>query len=306
MNSAEKPILVTGATGAQGGATARALLSEGRKIRILTRDPDKPAARILSDKGAEVVKGDMDDASSVHAAMAGAGGVFSVQMPAMPGTDNERKHGFLLVEAALKANVPQFVHTSVAATGRRTSFPKWGTGYWSEKYWTDKWEIEEAVRTAGFDYWTVLKPAFMVDNFIPPKAGHMFPHLRQGQILSALHRDTKMQLIAAEDVGKFACAAFLEPARFHGENIELASEALTMDEVARVLSRVLDKKISAVSVSPDEAVEKGLFPGWVRSQEWSNLVSYGADIAGLEKYGIPLQTLESWADKHKSRFEVDA
>lgn len=304
--STNQPILVTGATGAQGGATARALLAAGRRIRILTRNPDHPQAKAFAAAGAQVMRGDFDDAASVHAAMQGVGGVFSMQQVARPGTDDERKHGFLLVEAALKAGVSRFVHTSVSATSIHTRFPRWGTGYWFEKYWTDKWDIEEAVRNAGFSSWTVLKPAFMMDNFIPPKAAHMFPHLKQGEIATAFNAHTRLQIIAADDVGKFACAAFLDPVRLHGENIDLASEALTMHEMAVVMSRVLGKRITAVELTPEQAIAKGLFPGWVRSQEWSNEAGYTADIPGLKRYGIPLETLEQWATRHKAQFVVES
>ena len=90
-----------------------------------------------------------------------------------------------LVDAARKAGVRHFVHTSVCEAGRHTQFPRWESGYWWQKYWTDKWDVEERVRAAGFARWTILKPAFLMDNFASPKAAHMFPHLRQGEILTA-------------------------------------------------------------------------------------------------------------------------
>lgn len=301
--SINNPILVTGATGTQGGAVARALLAAGRSVRILTRNPDNPAALALTAAGAEVLRGDFGDAASVLAAMQGAAGVFSMQL-VVAGTDNERAHGFLLVESARKAGVTQFVHTSVSAAGTHTNFPRWGTGYWFEKYWTDKWDIEEAVRGAGFPSWTVLKPAFIMENYLPPKAAYMFPHLQQGEIATALHDNTRLQLVAADDIGKFACAAFQDPARLHGESIDLAGDAPTMPEVAAAFSRVLGKRVVAVELTPEQAIARGLFPGWVNSQEWSNEVSYAADIPGLKRYGIPLETLEQWAVRHKSQFVV--
>lgn len=302
--TAEAPVLVTGATGTQGGSVARALLARGRRVRILTRSVNKPAAQALAAAGVEVVRGDFDDAGSVHASVRGVAGVFSMQQVAAPGTDNERKHGLLLVEAARKAGVPQFVHTSVSAAGTHTRFPRWGTGYWSEKYWTDKWEIEEAVRGAGFPSWTVLKPAFIMENFIPPKVDFMFPHLRQGKIATALRAGTRLQLVTAEDVGSFAGTAFEDKARLHGESIDLAAEALTMSEVAAVFSKVLGKRIEAVELTPEQALQAGLSSGWVRSQEWSNEVSYAADIPSLKRYGIPMSTLQAWAVRHKTEFVV--
>src|SRR5690242_15778847 len=123
-------ILVTGATGAQGGATARELLAAGYRVRLLTRNPASPAAGALTALGAEAARGDMDDAASLAEAMRGAYGVFSVQLPDTAGTDAERRHGRALVDAARAAGVQHFVHTSVCEAGRHTGFPRWEEGYW--------------------------------------------------------------------------------------------------------------------------------------------------------------------------------
>ena len=299
-------ILVTGATGAQGGATARALLAKRRHVRILTRRPGSAAARTLRAAGAEVMRGDLDDAASLKAALKGVSGVFSVQVPDVAGNDSERRHGFALVKAAREAGVATFVHTSVTGTASHTTFPRWDSGYWSRRYWTDKWDIEEAARGAGFASWTVLRPAFMMDNFALPKARHMFPHLRQGEIATALHAGTRLQLIAANDIGACAAAAFERPGDFHGRNIDLAAQALTMGEVAAVLAAALGKPVVALELSTDEALARGLFPGWVRSQEWCNEVGYQADIAALAAEGIALRSFEQWVGEHRSDIVVEA
>ncbi|MGP3791498.1 NmrA/HSCARG family protein [Pseudomonas sp. B392_1p] len=303
-------ILVTGATGAQGGATARELLAAGYQVRFLTRNLDTLAAQALIALGAEGVTGDMEDAASVAAAMQGTYGVFSVQIPDSAGTDAERRHGQALVDAALAAGVTHFVHTSVCEAGKHTGFPRWESGYWWQKYWTDKWDVEEAVRNAGFPFWTVLKPAFMMDNFAQPKAQYMFPHLQQGKIITALLPATRMQLIAADDVGVLARAALDSPERFKHKNIDLAAEALTMEEVAATLGRALGKSVSAQSLTPEEAIKAGLFPGWVRSQEWTNEVGYRADIdalnADLGRHGITLIPFAQWIERHAGEIRIDA
>ncbi|UXJ50162.1 NmrA/HSCARG family protein [Pseudomonas citronellolis] len=308
--STEKPlILVTGATGAQGGATARELLASGFRVRFLTRNPDSAAAQALVDAGAEAIRGDLEAADTVASAVSGCQGVFSVQIPDSQGTDAERRHAFTLIDAAKNAGVTHFVHTSVCEAGKHTAFPRWESGYWWQKYWTDKWDIEQAVRAAGFEYWTILKPAFMMDNFALPKSKYMFPHLRQGKIITALLPTTRMQLIAASDVGILARAAFSDPDYFNQQNLDLAVEALTMAEVASILARVLGKPVVAESVSPETAVESGLFAGWVRSQEWTNEVGYRADIAALEhtlgNHGIDLTSFERWVNQHAKDIRID-
>ena len=143
-------ILVTGATGSQGGATARQLLQHGHAVRVLTRRADSPHARELARLGATLLEGDFDDPDALDAASRDVNGVFSVQVPDTTGTDSERRHGFALVRAAAANGVAHFVHTSVSCAGRHETFPRWADGYWSRKYWTDKWDIEQAVRGASF------------------------------------------------------------------------------------------------------------------------------------------------------------
>jgi len=291
-------ILVTGATGAQGGAVARHLLAAGRRVRILTRNPACAAALALIAAGAEAVRGDFDDAISLRAAMTGINGVFSMQNAVA----EEVAQGLALVEEARRAGVQQFVHTSVSGTTGFEQFPDWGTGRWTESYWTAKWTIEEAVRKAGFPRWTVLRPVFMMDNFIQPKVQHMFPGLQRGEIASALKADTKLQLISADDVGHFAVAAFAVLARFTGHNIDLAAESLTVAQIAAILSEQLAHPIRVIELSPDEAVANGLFPGWVLSQEWTNVHGYRASIEALATWNISLTSFADWIKARRSQF----
>ena len=304
MKASPLPFLVTGATGAQGGAVARALLARQQSVRALVRNPDSAAARVLHAAGAELFRGDMEDAASLAVAMHGAAGVFSVQVPDMKGDDSERRHGLALVQAAREAGVAQFVHTSVTGTAQRTSFPRWASGYWSRKYWDDKWDVEEAVREAGFSSWTVLRPAFLMDNFALPKSAWMFPHLNQGEIATTLLPQTRMQLVAADDVGAFAAAAFGDSAAFASQEIDLAAQALTMGEIAAALAGATGRRVVALSLTPGEALARGLNPGWVRSQEWTNEVGYRADIAGLARWGLPLTSFASWMDRNRLAIDM--
>ena len=76
--------------------------------------------------------------------------------------------------------------------------------------------------------------------------------------------------------------------------------------MGETLSRVLGKRVEARSVSPEEALAAGLFPGWVRSQEWTNEVGYRADIAALARYGVRLTPFEEWIRRHVGEILIDA
>lgn len=138
-------ILVTGATGKQGGAVARQLLEKGFRVRAITRNPGQPAARALREAGAEVVEGNLDDRNSVNRALEGAHGVFSVQNFWEAGYDREVKQGTGLADAAKDTGVQHFVYSSVASAHRNTGL----------SHFESKWEIENYIRELDLSY-TIL------------------------------------------------------------------------------------------------------------------------------------------------------
>src|SRR2546425_3585973 len=123
MQKGTDVVLVTGATGQQGGAVARQLLSRGHKVRALTRKPQGEAAKALAGLGAEVVPGDLDDVGSVEKALRGPWGVFSVQNTWEAGVAGEERQGKRLAEVARKAGGRHFVYTPVGSPHRRTGHP---------------------------------------------------------------------------------------------------------------------------------------------------------------------------------------
>jgi uncharacterized protein YbjT (DUF2867 family) len=301
----ESLFLITGATGTQGGATAREMLTTGHRVRILTRNPAGTAAAALAKQGAEVAKGDMGEPATLEAAMRDVYGVFSLQKPDMDGSDSERRHGLSLLKAAQRAGVHQYVHTSVCQAGEHAGFPRWDAGYWPVKYWTDKWEIEQAVRGAGFEHCTVLRPTFIMDNFKHSKAQFLYPQLRRGVIISPVLPDSVLQLIAGDDIGAFARAAFEDPSRFHGKTIELVGDALTMPQIAATLGKALGKSVESKSVGPNEALKAGIADKWVRSQEWINDVGYHSETAWLPSYGVPLTSFSGWVGRHAEDIVIE-
>src|SRR2546425_4494803 len=123
MEKGRDVVLVTGATGQQGGAVARQLLSRGHKVRALTRKPQGEAAKALAASGAEVVPGDLDDVGSLEKALRGAWGVFSVQNTWEAGVEGEERQGKRRAELARKAGVGHFVDTSGGSAHRRSGLP---------------------------------------------------------------------------------------------------------------------------------------------------------------------------------------
>jgi uncharacterized protein YbjT (DUF2867 family) len=292
------PVLVTGATGRQGGATARALLAAGVPVRALVRDPTTERAKAVEALGAELVTGDLHDRASVTRAAEGARAVFSVQMPGFTAAgfdfDGEVAQGVNLVEGARAAGVPQVVHTSVSGAGQHVEHPAWAEGRWSvEPSLAAKTAIQDRVRSAGFPRWTILKPGFFMVNFLPSMA-FLFPRGIEGGLVSVLDPATRLSLVAVDDIGRAAAAAIADPDRFHGVELELASDWLSMTEIAEVLSRALGTRLSAPDMTEEEALAAGM-PPMGASHEWLNVAPQPARPQYARDLGIPLTGFEDWA-----------
>lgn len=302
----EKIVLVTGATGAQGGAVIDALQGTGITARALVRDPASAASSALAARGVELAHGDFDDSDSLRRATAGAYGVFSVQTPPSPDDqESEVRTARKLVEAALASGVNVFVHTSVARVGDHESFAGWDEGRWWKTYWTAKDDANKLVRAAAFPHHVILKPAYMMDNFITPKNAWMYPGLaKRGAIEHAMGKETRLDLIAAADIGRFAAAEFLHPDRFDRMEIDLAAESLTMDEVAHAIAAATGRPVTAHSLSAKEAEEIGNSPGLTASQQWARVEGYKVDIAKANAHGIALAKFANWTVDHKDRFNI--
>ncbi|MEV6704463.1 NmrA/HSCARG family protein [Micromonospora wenchangensis] len=302
MSTATAPVLVTGATGRQGGATVRALRAAGVPVRALVRDPATDRARAVAALGAELVTGDLLDRGSVVRAAEGARAVFSVQMPPLGAAgfdfDGEVTQGVNLVEGARAAGVPQFVHTSVTGAGRHVEAAGWAEGRWAPMAPTldAKSAIQDRVRTAGFRHWTLLKPGFFMDNFLPSMA-FLFPRGVEGGLVSVLRPETRLALVATDDIGRAAAAALTDPERFDRIELELASDHLSMTEIAEVLSRALGVRLVAPQMTEQEALAAGM-PAMGATHEWMNAVPQPARPRYARELGLPLTSFSAWAQTH--------
>jgi len=133
----------------------------------------------------------------------------------------------------------------------------------------------------------------------------MFPELRKGELATALQADTRLDMVAVEDIASFVRASFEDPARFNRMTLELAGDSPTMGEAAAALGRVTGKKVVSISLSPAEALAKGMHPSVVNSQDYRNRIGFQVDIAALNRYGIPLTTFEQWAHKQSGRIVIE-
>jgi uncharacterized protein YbjT (DUF2867 family) len=274
-------IVVTGATGKQGGATARELLAKGHKVRAMTRKPDSPEARELAKLGAEVVAGNLDDASSLERALAGAWGVFAVQNTWEAGVEREEEQGKRIAEIGRRQGVQHYVYSSVASAHRNTGIP----------HFDNKWRVEEKVRAVGFPSHTVLRPVFFMENLASPS---FLPGIQQGQLALALGPETVLQMIAVADIGKYGRWAFENHAALNGRAIDIAGDELTMPATAGILSKVTHREVKFVQL-PIEEVRK-FSMDFALMLDWFARVGYDADITKTSaESGIRPTSFATWA-----------
>ena len=274
--SANHTIVVLGATGQQGGATARHLIASGTPVRILVRDPNKPAVLELEAAGAEVMVGDMLDLSSLHSAFDGAHGVYSVQTWRGPGgVETEKQAGFNVAEAAAATGVAHLVYSSVGGADRAPEVA----------HFESKHQIELRIASLGIPA-TILRPVFFMDNFRWQATG-----IREGHLVQGVMPETRLQMIAVDDIGAFAAMAFGAPDEWIGRTVELAGDELTMPQVAAIFSERLGRP---VVYSPEHEDRPGGGGEARKMAAWFDEHGYDADIAALRAIYPPLKDVRTF------------
>ena len=280
---AERLILVTGATGNQGGAVARHLLQRGFRVRTLTRVPEKPAARALVEQGAEVVQGDLDDHASIERALEGAYGVFSVQNFFQAGYEGEIRQGVTLADAAKAAGVDHFVYSSVGSARRKTGIP----------HFESKWRIEEHVRQIAIPH-TVFRPVAFNYSLNEPAYRNS---ILSGVLALPLSPNTLQQQLSEDDYGAIVAMALEQPDKWLGRSLDVASDELTMLQMAETFSRALNRSVRYVQV-PWEEFRQAAGEELTSMLRWMEDVGYDADLTALRKEYPELTTLEQYLRSH--------
>ena len=274
-DSSKKTILVTGATGQQGGAVANSLLKRGYRVRALVRDESKPAAEALKQAGAELVLGNFDDVESITKAMDGISGAFSVQNFFEVGFDKEVEQGCRMIDIAKKAGVEQFVYSSVIGADKNTNIP----------HFESKWKIEQYLRQAGVNF-SILRAVAYMDNWVN------FNWFADDKLYVPMKPDRVWQMIATRDIGEFAAIAFEHRAAVKDNVLEIAGDEFTMPEAEAIFSRTLGKPIKYVQQPMEEL--RGFSEELALMFEWFNDNANFADLKALRKMHPDLWSLEKW------------
>lgn len=312
----KKTIVVFGATGAQGGGLAHAILDDANSefsVRAVTRDVNSDKAKALAAMGAEVVSGDIDDAKSVQRAMNGAYGAFCVTFFwAHFSPEKEMAEVKIMAEAAKAAGLKHVVwstledvrkYVPLADDRMPTLNEKYKVPHFDGKGESDQYFIDADVPT------TFLLASYYWENLIyfgmGPKKG------ADGKLsITFPMGDKKMAGIAAGDIGKCAYGIFKRSSDFIGKRVGIAGEQLTVSDMARSMSKAFGEEVTYSAVSPEQYRGFG-FPG---AEDLGNMFQFYADfekefegwrsVKVSKELNPELQSFDMWLAKNATRIPL--
>ena len=309
-----KVIAVVGATGAQGGGLARAILADpagGFACRAITRDPNKDNARALAAKGAEVVKADLDDVESLKKAFGGAYGAFCVtNFWEHFSAEKEKAQARNLADATKASGLKHVIWSTLEDTRKLMAPGDKRMPMLQEKYRVPHFDAKAEANTffAGLPV-TYLVTSFYWDNIyafgLAPKKGEdgvygwTFPM-----------GDKRLAGLAVEDIGKVAYGMFKAGQQYVGKTVGITAENLTMDQISEKLSKGLGVRVKYTAVEPDAYRGFG-FPG---ADELGNMFQiyrdFEKEVLGARSSDVArslnpsLQTFDQWLAANKSKITL--
>jgi len=293
----KKTILVTGATGAQGGSVARALLAEGKyRVRGLTRKPGSAAAKALKSAGAEIMYGDFNDFSSLTRAMVGVYGVFGVTS-FWEHFDDEYRLGKNLVDAVHQSGIRHFVFSS------QEDYEKRSQGRYPVPHHRMKAVLEEYTRMLGLPA-SFVHMSFYYENFL-----QLFPPVRgedRNYYFGFPYGDARLPAASVEDLGGVVKALFNNPEKYMGRTIRVVGADHTPAQYAAVMSELLRKNISYNHV-PREVFASYDFRGAATlanmfEAERVSLPDSKMDLLYCYLLHPAMQGFEQWVKANQDRF----
>ena len=313
----DKVITVFGATGAQGGGLARAILEDrdgGFAVRAVTRHVDSDKARALSAAGAEVVAADLDDEASLVRAMHDAHGAFCVTNyweHFSPGKELAQARN--LAQAAKAAGIAHAIWSTLEDTRQRVPLSDDRMPTLMERYKVPhldtKGEADAFFREAGVPT-TFLRTSFYWDNLIhfgmAPKPG------ADGVLEFVLPMDdAKLPGIAAEDIGRCAYGIFKAGDEFIGRTVGIAGQHLSGAEMAAAMAHAFGREVRHAAVSPAQYRAFG-FPG---ADDLGNMFQYKRDfesdfraprdVEASRRLNARLQSFAQWLQANLARIPLE-
>ena len=277
MSEVQRPVMVFGATGRQGGSVAKALLKAHWPVRAFVQNPSQPAAIALREAGAELIRGSLDDIDVISSAMTDVYGVFSV-MPANLTAEDEVRYGLSIAQLAVKNRVNHFIYSSGASAGDQlTGIPRFDA----------KPRIEAYIRGLPLTA-TIIRPTIFMEMLVRPGLG-----LDEGRLVSLIHPHRSIQLTAVQDIGKIVAAIFKDKARFAGGTLRVASDRVTGHELELAFSEAAGRPIT-YSRFPDAFLAANADLAHMASSLEDGPLAECVDLDLMREINPELVSLRSW------------
>lgn len=308
--SQTETIAVVGATGAQGGGLADAILADPESrfaLRALTRRPESDTAHALADRGAEVVPADLDDESSLRRAFTGAYGAYVVTnywegMSARTELAQARN----AARAAKEAGVQHVIWSTLEDTRERipVSDPRvpvldgaYTVPHFDAKAEADRFFVDLGVPT------TFLRTTFYWEAFLQ---GFGPRRDESGRLVLTLPMGgSALAGIAAEDIGRTALGIFARGHEFIGATVSIAGEHLTGEQLAAAFAEVLGEPVAYRPLTHDQFRALGI----PAAGEIGNMFQYyteaadtfttARDLTVVRALHPGLRTFRDWVLQHK-------
>ncbi|KAF2476151.1 NAD(P)-binding protein [Lindgomyces ingoldianus] len=297
-----KAILITGATGKQGGSLVNALLKANADFEILalTRNIQSPSAQKLRQKSPKIklVAGNLDAVDEVfqkanEASKLPIWGVFSVQGV---NAESEKRQGKALIDESIKNGVSRFVYSSADRGGSKSDTDPTSVPHFMSKFEIEQYLFKKA-KDSGLN-WTVLRPVAFFENLTPDFFGKVFATSFE----MSLKKEQTLQMIATSDIGFFAAEAFLKPEEYQNKSITLAGDELTYDQFKTVFEKETGQTLPTtykfiVSIIHWMVKDLGIMFKWFHD------VGFRAEIPSLRKVNPEMKDFASWLKK-ESQFKT--
>lgn len=301
MSTSSKTILVTGATGKQGGAVINNLLSSAQASTIniiaVTRDSNSNGARRLAAlPGVSVVTGDFSNANALFDGVGPVWGVYSVQV----NSDDEESHGKALVDAAVTHGVRHFVYSSGDRGGPdRSNFDATSVKNFAAKFSIEKHLVAQATLSPQQMSYTILRPVTFFENLTTDVHGKGFA--RMWEQLGG----TRLQMVATADIGWFAARSFLEPdsEEYHNAAITLVGDELTQPEADIIFKEVTGQTMPIAPCLIASTVKFVLKDSVGDMFRWFKDVGYGGNIDTCRKMKPDMMSFRTWIEENKGKWK---
>ncbi|RDW81270.1 NmrA/HSCARG family protein [Aspergillus mulundensis] len=299
--SSPSTIFICGATGTQGSAMITNLQSSHPtkvKIHSITRDLSTPRSKALQAAGVTMFKGDFNDEPSIRNALAGCTALFLNLSPNLGDLTQEPSQAKRIISVAKDLGINHIVYSSALVTNPNHC-KYWDASSLAGNIVLAKNEVEDIVRSAGIRY-TILRPGNFMTNFLAPVVGFQYPGLvENGKFTTAFTRDTVIPMVDPRDIGKFGAAALLDPERYNGKDIAIASELVTLDGILGSLSQVTGRELKADYLGQEEIDAQVKSNPFVGAQLMMRDVVDEVDVEYMKSFGIEMGSFAEFLEREE-------